>query len=597
MTSSIEKNDTLKKGDVVWAKVKGHPWWPGQIRRINIKHSKTDQQDKQTIYRINFIGENTHVDLPQAKVENFEAKYDKYSQIKKKTLQRAIDKAKRMLREKELLMNNRNVSSQNSSRDESETQSIVVDNDEDADDSILKTNKNKQCNETKRFSKSKISFMNQLKENKNADKRNNTNINANLNSNSHINSNNHGDASSLCGLNRNPNNINISININVTNNNHNTVNISSFENNRPTTEPMSNINPTHTSKSQSVASQHEESESYTEENFEDMMKFLVENLLQYQIEVSNTSSQKFIINILDKIKDLLSNETFPNLYELTKDIIPITHTFTYHKNHDIKMRSTVLLSLITSAIISEVFNLPSPNIIPSSEFVYAYNENDINDNFKQSLMSVINDSKKRNNIYAIPTNEIITALMYSKNQDVNTIEATQHKGDNITFLGKKNKRQKSNNTQSNTNQIENDFHLLCSKKEGVNNFNHNIDVDDKDFKFIYEDFLKVLNNNNAVNTFDSISSDFYKNTYNKFNELDIVSSKKRKQVCLKLLSLLKKILIGVDIESLKKMIIFFEYQVRNEDPTFGKKYIQHIGSFYIKMKEIINEKDKDINDP
>ena len=100
MTSSIEKNDSFKKGDVVWAKVKGHPWWPGQIRRINIKQSKTDQQDKQTIYRINFIGENTHVDLPQAKVENFEAKYDKYSQIKKKTLQRAIDKAKRMLREK-----------------------------------------------------------------------------------------------------------------------------------------------------------------------------------------------------------------------------------------------------------------------------------------------------------------------------------------------------------------------------------------------------------------------------------------------------------------------------------------------------------------
>ena len=69
MTSIHHKDEySFKKGDVVWAKVKGYPWWPGEICHITIKQAKTEPKDKQTIYRINFIGDNTHVDVPKAKV-------------------------------------------------------------------------------------------------------------------------------------------------------------------------------------------------------------------------------------------------------------------------------------------------------------------------------------------------------------------------------------------------------------------------------------------------------------------------------------------------------------------------------------------------
>lgn len=562
MTSIHHKDEySFKKGDVVWAKVKGYPWWPGEIRHITIKQAKTEPKDKQTIYRINFIGDNTHVDVPKAKVENFEDKYAKYSQIKKKKLQTAIDKAKRMIKEKESMVNNNKHSLEGdlSVNEDEKKKNVLSDDNDDNEVNAGSSNNVKRTSQYigfKRFAKGK-----------NMNKRNNSDKS---------NCNAHGS-----------NNINISININVTNNNHNTLNISSFNSGVHTNEPVNNNNTNTTTninpmndvsshnndESESLSSS--SSSSVIEEDLEEQMKTLIENLLEYQIEVTNTSSHKCIINILNDIKELLTNKTFPNLYELTKDIIPITHTFTYHKNHDIKMKSTELLSLITSAIISEVFN--TNNTIPFNSYIHNTNtsETTIDTAFKQDIMNTINDNTKRNNIYTIPTNDIINALLYCNDTSI----------DNKREM--KLEKKKSNGTSynaSNTNESK-------THKDEMNTFNHNIDIDDKDFKFIYEDFVKVINNNNAVNMFDNISSDFYKNTYNKFNELDLVSSKKRKQVCLKLLTLLKKILIGVDVESLKKMIIFFEYKVRNEDPTFGKKYIQHIGSFYIKMKEIISGKD------
>ena len=562
MTSIHHKDEySFKKGDVVWAKVKGYPWWPGEIRHITIKQTKTEPKDKQTIYRINFIGDNTHVDVPKAKVENFEDKYAKYSQIKKKKLQKAIDKAKRMIKEKESMVNNNkhSLGGDLSVNEDEKKKNVLSDHNDDNEVNAGSSNNVKKTTQYigfKRFAKGK-----------NMNKRNNNNNN----NSDKGNCNAHGS-----------NNINISININVTNNNHNTLNISSFKSGVHTNEPVNNtttnVNPMNDVSSHNndeSESSLSSSSSIIEEDLEEQMKTLIENLLEYQIEVTNTSSHKCIINILNDIKELLANKTFPNLYELTKDIIPITHTFTYHKNHDIKMKSTELLSLITSAIISEVFN--TNNTIPFNSYIHNTNtsETTIDTAFKQDIMNTINDNTKRNNIYTIPTNDIINALLYCNDTSINNKREMK--------LEKK----KSNDTLYNANNTnESKTH-----KDEMNTFNHNIDIDDKDFKFIYEDFVKVINNNNAVNMFDNISSDFYKNTYNKFNELDLVSSKKRKQVCLKLLTLLKKILIGVDVESLKKMIIFFEYKVRNEDPTFGKKYIQHIGSFYIKMKEIISGKD------
>lgn len=37
--------------EIVWAKVRGYPWWPGIIVSIN--------KDIKELYTINFIGDNT----------------------------------------------------------------------------------------------------------------------------------------------------------------------------------------------------------------------------------------------------------------------------------------------------------------------------------------------------------------------------------------------------------------------------------------------------------------------------------------------------------------------------------------------------------
>ena len=289
--TSIHKDDySFKKGDVVWAKVKGYPWWPGEIRQITIKQAKTEPKDKQTIYRINFIGDNTHVDVPKEKVENFEDKYAKYSQIKKKKLQKAIDKAKRMLKEKEGTVNNNKQSLLGDlSVNEDEKKKSVLINESD-DDDVSNVKRTTQYIGFKRFPKGRNTFMH--KRNNNIDKGNNSYTNTNCNAHS-------------------SNNINISININVTNNNHNTLNISSFKNDIHTNEPIhtTTINPMNTSINDDVYSHNNDesddsssSSSVTEEDIEERMKSLIENLLEYQIEVTNTSSHKCIINIINNIK-------------------------------------------------------------------------------------------------------------------------------------------------------------------------------------------------------------------------------------------------------------------------------------------------------
>ena len=90
----------FKKGEVVWAKVRGFPWWPAVVKSTNLKITKQNDDDKenrQTLVLVYFVGDNTHSELPIDKIEKFASKYEEYSKTKKKCLLNSIKQAKKII--------------------------------------------------------------------------------------------------------------------------------------------------------------------------------------------------------------------------------------------------------------------------------------------------------------------------------------------------------------------------------------------------------------------------------------------------------------------------------------------------------------------
>ena len=496
-----EDSESIKKGDIVWAKVKGFPWWPGEVKRITQSTLGNNDNEKEKQVTINFIGHNSHVKLPLSKVENFENKYDQYSKTRKKMLIKSIEKAKRMVQSKRKMSNkseNENCSSNSSSSYENSSSDL-------------------SCSQTpKRTIFKKLG----LQERKLPDLEKITS------------------ASTFASSSKTkPKNIKINININVTNNNHNTVNISSFS------KEMNTAKKETETIDKSSSEKEEESESSDEEQPEEVLQVLIDNLLKYQIEMTTASSLKYIVNTLDEIKDLLDKYTFADLYSLTRDIMPLLMSFTYNKNSDVLIKSSEIISSLTQNIKKEIFDVNedktefSPSQLEESPLVTK--------ELKEELVAMLNDKSAMKKISQINSNDI----------------------DSL-------KQNKQKLTKRKTKRDENDN-------------------EDIDFKEIYDNFKKVISHKEEKKAMDEVKSmteEFYKNTYNKYHGLENKLAIKRKEVCLKLFKILRKLFKRAKDEQIQKLVVFFEYQIRKQDPNLGKKYFGQIQKIIDLMKDVLNEK-------
>jgi hypothetical protein len=114
----------ITKGEVVWAKVKGFPWWPGVVA------STTRGGD----ILVNFIGDESHAELPMSKVCKFESKSDEYSNTKHKGLLNSIRLAKKIHEgelsfDKHMNQKDSDDSSDESSDSESSSRTDIIEND------------------------------------------------------------------------------------------------------------------------------------------------------------------------------------------------------------------------------------------------------------------------------------------------------------------------------------------------------------------------------------------------------------------------------------------------------------------------------------
>jgi hypothetical protein len=245
---------------------------------------------------------------------------------------------------------------------------------------------------------------------------------------------------------------------------------------------------------------------------------------------SNTS-QKYIIKSLNEFISILNNKEnkLNNFYELTKDIIPVLMSFTNNRDDNILGKSCDILFNLKQKILSEIFNFDDMENIEKN-----YDNIDLEE-VENNIENLLCE-KTLNNIKDFDSRKI-------NNKNITKIEERK-----------------------------------------------NCKIDDENVRFIYDNFLKIVNSDKkTINDYKKIYDEFFSKTYNKYNNLDKNLAKKRKIVCQTLYHLLKKIM-PFEKEFIQKFIILLEYKLRQENPNLGKKYINNIQLFIKKIHEIINKK-------
>ena len=91
-----------KEKDIVWAKVKGYPWWPSIINHISFRNIQSNGENiKDKIYSIELIGEkNNNSKVSKEKIEPFNKNYAQHINTKNPLLLKSIEIANKYCEKK-----------------------------------------------------------------------------------------------------------------------------------------------------------------------------------------------------------------------------------------------------------------------------------------------------------------------------------------------------------------------------------------------------------------------------------------------------------------------------------------------------------------
>ena len=631
--SEIE-NEEYKEKDIVWAKTKGYPWWPSTISQISYKSLTTlGKTNKEKVYTIELIGEKNSAKVSSEKIEPFIKNYDKHANTKNSTLLKSIETAKKMCekktkKEKENEEQNKNNKDSKDNK-ESDTSPKFLQKKRNNDRVILDDDQNEEEKDVK------IKNNEEQNNNKISTPKNNIKINININfTNNNQNTYNLNSVQTKDAMNQtnpNPNSNNLKSNTKTNIPKFNSINYSNLAANEKTTNKIKKekIFNTSTDNNRDISISKEdedksiksskkekksenkdldlklgekpekenieesieenENEECEEDNEEliltnDIINESIQKILNCQVQISNISSQKTInkelTDLSEKFHELFDKNQNDNdnyeIYYLSKDLIPILLNLTYNKNTDIMSKSSEILSFLNEKIIKEIFNLSQKE---KSDLIES-----LNNNKNKINKDEIYDNN--NSIYNINSEED------EYKEGLNILELINKKAtiksgisDMHTIFSKRGRPKKI----STNSELSSD---VFSSKLNENFFNINT-INEKNY---YEEFVKILNIKDKTkmeSDFKELIGDFFENIYDKNNsDLDIDIAKVRKNMCIKIYKVVKKIKPEVDRDLIKKMIIYFEYKIRNSN--IDKIYSNKIKELFeiIKERLYVNDKNK-----
>ena len=625
-----EDNTEYKEKDIVWAKVKGYPWWPSIITHISFRNNRASGENiKEKIYTIEFIGEKNNAKVSKEKIETFNKNYELHTNTKNPLLIKSIELAKKNIEKKQnsKIMflkentqdninkkekdinkeNNPNLptkKSQESSEEKSKSEKEIDKNikllqrkrindhvilDENEDSNNMKNLDVKNKEEKKILSSPK----NNIKINININLTTNNQNMVNINSfSSELNQNNPNNQNIISNINYSSLTSNEKNNINkITNNNNNNLNeilnlngesiVNYLEKEKNKDE---NKNEEKNEKNNLKEVSIEEEDEFDEENendetiiINDEINEIIQKLLNGQIQITNISYQKMIITELIKLSEKL-NELFTKnqdleIYHLTKDLVPILINFTYNKNNDILIKSSEILSFLNEKIINEIF-------------VFSQKE-------KEDLIKSLNKEKEENKDKEININEMeendfkeglnIIEMINAKNLNKSNISEHQH----ISYS--KRGRPKKININS---EVSSDY-FNSKIEEGFFNIKEAFNLNEKN---VYEDFVKIIickDKNKMENYFKELSINFFSNVYDKLNkDLDKETAELRRKFCKKIFIIVHKLYPEINSDFLKRVIIYFEHKIRNDNSNIDKTYSNKMNFLFDIIKERLYDKTK-----